>query len=229
MSQITAVRTITILQHMFATHGIPDQVVSDNDPQLVSTEFSEFTESNGIKHTQSSPYHPVTNSEAERFVRTFKEASKAQRGDGPTLAHQLDNFLLTYQTSPHSTTGTPPCYLLIGGILHARSVLLRLDTGRTVRQLQSKLIEQNDRRARLRIFDIGESVMVKNFSSSGPNWIPGTIAQKQGPLTYLVDVSDGRLWKYHVDHIKKRHSVLKSELEIHVESLVFHRHHLKLR
>ena len=62
--------------------------------------------------------------------------------------------------------------------------------------------------------------MVKNFSSFGPNWIPGTIAQKRGPLTYLVEVSDGRFWKRHVDHIKKHHSphsVLKNEPEIDVD------------
>ena len=103
---------------------------------------------------------------------------------------------------------------------HLLGPILRSDTGRTVRQRQSKLIEQNDRRARLTTFDIGESVMVKNFSSSGPNWILGTIAQKQGPLTYLVDVSNGRLWKRHVDHIKKHHSphsVPKSEPEINVD------------
>ena len=44
--------------------------------------------------------------------------------------------------------------------------------------------------------------MVRNFGGSGPDWVPGVIAQKMGPLTYLVDVSGGRLWKRHVDHIK---------------------------
>ena len=35
------------------------------------------------------------------------------------------------------------------------------------------------------MFNIGASVMVKSFSSSGPDWIPGVIAHKLGPLTYL--------------------------------------------
>ena len=28
---------------------------------------------------------------------------------------------------------------------------------------------------------------------SGPDWVPGTIAQTLGPLTYIVDVSEGRV------------------------------------
>ena len=44
--------------------------------------------------------------------------------------------------------------------------------------------------------------MAKNFDS-GDSWIAGVIAQQLGPLTYLVDVSGGRLWKRYVDHLKE--------------------------
>ena len=47
--------------------------------------------------------------------------------------------------------------------------------------------------------------MVKNFGSV-PDWIPGKIAQKPGPLTYRIDVSGGRIWKRHVDHVKRFHA-----------------------
>ena len=33
-------------------------------------------------------------------------------------------------------------------------------------------------------------------------WIPGVIVQQRGPLTFLVDVGQGQLWKRHLDHIK---------------------------
>ncbi len=45
--------------------------------------------------------------------------------------------------------------------------------------------------------------MARNFRS-GSAWIPGKIVQQLGPLTYLIDVSEGRLWKRHVDHLKQR-------------------------
>ena len=55
------------------------------------------------------------------------------------------------------------------------------------------------------MFSVGQSVMARNCRS-GAAWLPGVIVQQLGPLTYLVDVSEGRLWKRHVDHIKDLHA-----------------------
>ena len=46
--------------------------------------------------------------------------------------------------------------------------------------------------------------MVKNFGSRD-SWISCVVAQQLGlgPLTYLVDVSGGHIWKRHVDHLKE--------------------------
>lgn len=59
-------------------------------------------------------------------------------------------------------------------------------------------------------------MIVKNFGS-GPDWVPGTIAQKLGPLTYIVDVSEGRVWKRHVDHIKELPTRQVPDVETEVE------------
>ena len=48
---------------------------------------------------------------------------------------------------------------------------------------------------------MGQSVMVKNFRT-GPPWVPGIIVQQLGPLTYMIEVSAGKFWKRHVDHVK---------------------------
>lgn len=65
MTSTTAVQ----LRHLFATHGIPEQIGSDNGPQFVSADFKEFARTNGIRHIQSSPYHLALNGEAERRSR----------------------------------------------------------------------------------------------------------------------------------------------------------------
>ena len=176
--------------------------MSDNGSQFTSTEFTKFTRKNGIKHTRSSLYHPSSNGEVEQFVRTFEEAMKAGKNDGLTPSHRLASFLLTYRTTPYLTTGTPPCELLIGQSLRTRWDLLKPDTRTSVCRRQAKQKERHDQHARMRSFYVGQSVMVCNFGS-GNNCISGVIVHQLGPVTYLVNVSDGRVWKRHVDHLKE--------------------------
>ena len=89
MSTTTAEKTVSELHKLFATHGLPEQIVSDNGAQFTSQHFEEFMKLNGIKHICSAPYHPATNGEAERFVQTFKHAMKASMSDGGSLEMKL--------------------------------------------------------------------------------------------------------------------------------------------
>ena len=63
MVSITSLKTMEVL---FARYGIPEEVVSDNGPQLASKEFSQFLKQNGVKFTRVPPYHPASNGAAER-------------------------------------------------------------------------------------------------------------------------------------------------------------------
>ena len=72
MSITTAEKTVPELRKLFATHRLPEQIASDNGVQFTSQNLEEFVKCNRIKHIRSTPYHPATNGEAERFVQTFK-------------------------------------------------------------------------------------------------------------------------------------------------------------
>ncbi|XP_032090813.1 uncharacterized protein K02A2.6-like, partial [Thamnophis elegans] len=74
MGSTTAESTVRALRRLFATHGLPDLVVSDNGPQFMSTTFQEFLAEQGIRHAPIAPYHPASNGRAERAVRSAKEA-----------------------------------------------------------------------------------------------------------------------------------------------------------
>ena len=104
MTSTSAEQTIIVLRQLFASYGLPLQLVSDNGPQFTAIEFQRFLKGNGVKHIRCSPYHPSSNGLAERFVRTFKQAMKAGEADGLPLSHRLHNFLLSYRATPHATT-----------------------------------------------------------------------------------------------------------------------------
>ena len=99
-SSTTSVKTIEVLRSMFAQHGLPEQLVSDNGPQFTSTEFAQFMEGNRIKHILSAPYHPSSNGLAERFVQTLKRTLKARVKEGKTIHHRLAEFLFEYRATP---------------------------------------------------------------------------------------------------------------------------------
>lgn len=77
MKSTTSEKTVEELGELFSRFGAPVQLVSDNGPQLVSKEMSDFLLANGVQHIKSAPYHPATNGLAERFVQTLKTCSQS--------------------------------------------------------------------------------------------------------------------------------------------------------
>ena len=61
MSSTTSAATVEKLRYIFAVHGLPQRIVTDNGPQFTSQEFAEFLERNGVVHVRVAPYHPSSN------------------------------------------------------------------------------------------------------------------------------------------------------------------------
>ncbi len=125
MNSTSSEKTIEELRSVFSRFGIPQQLVSDNGPQLVSEEFQCFLRVNGIQHIRSAPYHPSTNGLAERFVQTMMKALKTSQGKG-SLNQRLNTFLLFYRnTPPHAVTKVSPATALLKRQLRSRLDMLR--------------------------------------------------------------------------------------------------------
>jgi len=74
MTKTTSTATINALNTIFSRCGYPEQLVSDNGPQLPSSEFESFLKLHEIKHITTAPWHPSSNRGlAERFVQTLKK------------------------------------------------------------------------------------------------------------------------------------------------------------
>ena len=124
VSAATSAITIEKLRAMFAIHGLPEMLVSDNGSCFTSVEFQQFTTRNGIRHVKVAPYHPASNGLAERAVQTFKEGMKKIKTD--SIQCRLSRFLFHYRITPHTTTGVPPAELLMGRHLRSHLDLLAL-------------------------------------------------------------------------------------------------------
>ena len=92
INSATSISTIQKLRAMFATHGLPKVVVSDNGSVFTSSEFQQFMTKNGIQHIRTAPYHPASNGLAERAVQTVKEGLR--KLSGGCLETNLSWFLL---------------------------------------------------------------------------------------------------------------------------------------
>jgi len=110
MSSATSNATMEVLSSVFAMHGLPKFLVTDNGPQFISTDFRSFLENNGIRHLRSPPYHPSTNGLAERAVQTFKNVMAKNRVG--SIHNRVSCFLFNYHRTLRSTTGQTPAELL---------------------------------------------------------------------------------------------------------------------
>ena len=212
MKSTTSAATIEKLREIFATHGLPENIVSDNGPNFTSAEFEDFLAKNGIKHTKVSPYHPALNGQAERAVIVFKEGM--EKMEGGNMQTKLSRFLLKYRTTPHSTTGVTPAQLLMMKKIRTRLDLLLPNTASQVRLKQGFQKNAHDYHAKERDLDANDSVFLRDFNSSSPkSWQQGTIVRTTGPVSALVELPDGRVVRRHQDHLRKDPSIAEQGLK----------------
>ena len=165
--------TITILRELFAKYGMP--VHCDNGPQFRSEEFTHFLKMNGVKHVRVAPYHAASNGLAEHIVQSFKNHMKACKGSKLSIQQRIENFLLTYRSTKHPTTGRTPASLFLSRELQTRLSLLRPNVGE-VMDSQAKQKATHNVHSKFREFYPGDRVLVKDLRKED-TWWPGSVAE----------------------------------------------------
>ena len=170
--------------------------MSSTTAEATINALRDFLRSKEIKHILSAPYHPASNGEAERAVKTFKQSMKAAKGDPGTQNQKITSFLLSYRTTPHTTAGYTPAELLMNRRLRTRLDLLRPDLRKKVAKPSSF-----QPRAPKRQLSVGYPVLTRDYRKSRDPWTKGVMISKLGPMTYCVQVEDF-IWKRHIDQLK---------------------------
>ena len=116
LSQLTTDAIITHTKSIFARHGFPEVVYSDNGPQFSSEAYKQLALAYRFKQVTSSPCFPQSNGEAKKAVETIKSLLRKE-GD-PYLA------LLAYRSTPLAI-GYSPAKPLMSRRLHSNVPMTR--------------------------------------------------------------------------------------------------------
>ena len=180
----------TIITHMksiFARHGIPKLVVSDN--QLDTKEFKNFQKEWDFKLTTSSPHYPKSNGMAERTVQTVKKLLKK------ALANDEDPYLalLAYQPTPGVNNTPSSAYSLMQR--NPRTTLPSVKSSSKSRETDKssqshKIKKYHDQHARnLPDLQIGDTVRLrqKAFPKKLGNRKGKVLSKLEEPRSYKVE------------------------------------------
>lgn len=111
----TANEIVAHLSSLFARHGIPESIVSDNNP-FNSAAYNTFAQEWGFEPIFTSPHYPQSNGHAERTVQTVKMMLRKCQEDGTSLHYAL----LQYRNTPLADTGFSPAQVLMGRRLRTK-------------------------------------------------------------------------------------------------------------
>ena len=193
LSSMTAEVIVNHCKSLFARHGVPEEVRSDNGPQfkkLNTSLFTKFALDYGFRHVTSSPRFSQSNGFVESAVKIVKNLLK--KNDDPYVG------LMEYRATPLSN-GYSPAELLMGRRI--RTVLpmspIKLKPGlvaeRKLQEKEGRRIEKQkenyDNRHGVREkseFQKGQTVWIKDLRT----W--GRIKEKaSSPRSYIVETDRG--------------------------------------
>ena len=211
LNGVTAEQVIVHTKSIFARHGIPEVVISDNGPQYTSEAYAKFAKDYQFHHITSSPYFPQSNGEAERAVGTVKNLLK--KSDDAYLA------LLAYRATPLQN-GYSPSELLMCRKL--RTTVPSTHSQRVPKVPDSVTLREKDKHLKIRQkqnFDSHHGVRELPPLAQGDTvWVPdreseGTTQEEVAPHSYEVTTADGTYRRNRRDLIRMDSPDRNSEIE----------------
>uniref|UniRef100_A0A8C5MRX3 Gypsy retrotransposon integrase-like protein 1 n=1 Tax=Leptobrachium leishanense TaxID=445787 RepID=A0A8C5MRX3_9ANUR len=95
LKNLTASTVIWALKTILSRHGVCEELVSDNGPQFLCSEFQCFLRDWGVRPIPTSPYHPQANGLAEKYVGIAKFIIRKAQSSGQDVYLGLLNYRAT--------------------------------------------------------------------------------------------------------------------------------------
>lgn len=115
MTKADAKELIKRLRVIFARFGYPRSIQMDNARVFDCAELKSYARQRNIELLFSTPYWPQENGEVERQNRSLKKRLIISQTERRDWKEELQNYLLMYRSSPHTTTDKSPGELMFGG------------------------------------------------------------------------------------------------------------------
>ena len=184
---------ISHVKSISARHGIPEEIVADNQP-FGSYSFRQFAESWGITVTTSSPTYAQSNGQAERAVQTLKSLLKKadEEGRDPYIA------MLEYRNTPISGLRYAPAQLAMSRLLRSKLPTTKavleprvVNAKQDLTDRQTRFKQDYDRGATpLKPLKPGDVVRVQRKWG----WDPAIVQRTHGsPRSYVIQHEGGEL------------------------------------
>lgn len=167
LESLTAACVIMHCKSIFARHGIPEVVVSDNGPQFAGTTgsaFTKFSQTYGFKHITSSPRYAQSNGMAEAAVKIIKRSLSKTEDPYETL--------MIYRSTP-LPNGYSPTELLMGRRMRTTvPIATQLLEPKLPDQKELRRYEQENRNRQKQYFDRRHGVRQLDPLGSGERvWV----------------------------------------------------------
>ena len=102
----------------------------------------------------------------ERYVQTIKQALRAEKQSKKPIDEKINDFLMSYRSTPHTTTSFTPAQLFIG-----RNISTKIDLIKPSRLIvKKKSHDENE----IRSFSSKDNVIVRFFGGK-EHWKSGQI------------------------------------------------------
>ena len=114
-SDNAAVLAKLYMEQIVRLHGVPVSIVSDRDSKFYSAFWRAMQKSMGTKVHMSTAYHPQTDGQSERTIRTLEDLLRACVLDwGEKWDQYLHLAEFSYNNSYHASIGMSPYEALYG-------------------------------------------------------------------------------------------------------------------